>query len=212
MGADAPSQLELIFFPGEGFTFQNMGLDIPEGLFLPFVPEHFQQVVQFRLGIGVHTGALQAIAEICKGCAIGIMLPLVGHTGGPSVHDHFNQVFSGHMEGFIIPGFPADVRPIFIMMAVAALMVHPGFAVTLDLPLCGVGTAVALVVFCAVPKFHKGIFGQVVGQTLPIQTYPEAAAHYDQAVLGDGLEMLPNFHGFLQLAFYPLSQRLVSCR
>ena len=183
-------------FPREGFSLQNMALDVSEGLHLPFFLQHFQQVVQLLPGGRVHPVLFKAFAEIFQRCTIGIIFALVGLTGGAPIHHHFHQILSGHMKGFVLLGFQTQIRPVFIVMAVTALMVDPRFAVSLDLPLCSIGTASALVILCAPPKLRGGIFGQVMGQSLPEQTHPETAPHNNEAVLGNGLKMLPRFHVF----------------
>ena len=87
-----------------------------------------------------------------------------------------------------------DICPILIMMAVTTLVVHPGFAVALILTLSGVGATGALEVFCACPELCRGLFGQVVGQTLPIKANTETADRYQPAVFCDGHKMFPRFH------------------
>ena len=165
------------FLPREGFFLQHIPADISEGLLLAPVTEHFQQEHQLLLGLWVHQRALHAFLKILQRRRIRIGLALVSHAGGSSIHDHFHQELSGHRQRLVTLGLGIQIRPVFIMMAVATLMVHPGFAVALDFPFCGVGTAVALVMLGTVPKLHEGLFGQIVGQALPIQTHPEAAAH-----------------------------------
>jgi len=59
-------------------------------------------------------------------------------------------------------------------MAIAALVVHPGGAVASVLPLRVVGTVVALIVPGAGPELRWGVFGQVVGQSLPVKAQTKA--------------------------------------
>ena len=52
-----------------------------------------------------------------------------------------------------------QIGPVFVMMAVATLVVHPGVAVALVLPLGGVGTAIALIIAHTASKFRRGVLG-----------------------------------------------------
>ena len=188
------SKPRLRFFPREGFSLQNVLLDIGKRSFFALIPQHFQYIIQFLLRVGVHTGTLHTVAEIGKRRAVSIAFPLIGHTGSPSVHNHLYQIPPGHMQGFILAGFLVDIRPIFVMVTVSAFVVHPRLTIALFLTLCGVGATCSLIESCAGEEFCGRVFGQIVGEPLPIQSHLEAACHYQKAVLGDGLKMLPNFH------------------
>ena len=88
------------------------------------------------------------------------------------------------------------------MMAVAAFMVHPGFAVTFFFTLCRIGAAGTLIVPGANGKFRRGILGKIVGQTLPVQTDLKAAGTNQPAVVSNGLKMLPCLHSIPSLSIY----------
>ena len=124
----------------------------------------------------------------------GIRFTLIDHTGSTSVHDHLHKVFPGHRKRLIAPGCKVHVRPVFVMMAISALMVHPRLTVPLFLPLCGIGASCALIVPGANTKLRRGIFGQVMGQSLPVKPYPEAAVPDQPAMPCNRLKMLPRLH------------------
>ena len=63
-----------------------------------------------------------------------------------------------HFNGFIALGLGAVVVPVFKVMLVPALVVHPCGAVTFKLTLCLVGAAAALIHFAAYPEFLGAVF------------------------------------------------------
>jgi len=60
-------------------------------------------------------------------------------------------------------------------MSVAALVMHPGHGITIFPALHSVGAAGSLKIPGTHPKLCGGIFGQVMGQALPIKAYLKAA-------------------------------------
>ena len=183
-----------LFFPGEGLPLQHVPAQIAEGLFLPPVAEHGQDIVKLSSGLFMHQRLLSAAGEILQRGAVGIVFPLIGLAGGDAVHHHLRQIFPRHGEGFILPGVHIHIRPVFVVVAVAALMMHPCLAEALVLPLGGIGAAVALIVFCPDGEFRGRIFGKIMGQPLPVKPHLKAASHYQNTMVGYGLEMLPSFH------------------
>ena len=54
-------------------------------------------------------------------------------------------------------------------------------------------------------KFRGGIFGKIMGQTLPVKSNLETTAHHDPAMPGNGFKMLPRFHLRITLLYYNYS-------
>jgi hypothetical protein len=54
-------------------------------------------------------------------------------------------------------------------------------------------------------KFRGGIFGKIMGQTLPVQTNLEASLPDQPAVPCNRFKMLPHFHLRITLLFYNYS-------
>ena len=81
------------------------------------------------------------------------------------------------------------------MVAVAAVVMHPGGAVPEFLPLGVIGAVIALKIFGAGPELHRGVFGQVVGQTLPVEPQAEAVFPYQCPMVIDSFQMAPEIQG-----------------
>ena len=66
--------------------------------------------------------------EILVRCLIGISVSEVDAGRADAVHDHFSDVAARHWDAFY-DGVTVDsvINPVFKMMSVASLMVHPGF-------------------------------------------------------------------------------------
>jgi hypothetical protein len=86
------------------------------------------------------------------------------------------------------------ILPIFLMMPVAAFMVHPGFTVALIFSLRCIRTAITLKILDTIHKFRRGILRQIVGNTLQDQANFEAALHNQQFMMCDGFKMFPKMH------------------
>ena len=106
-----------------------------------------QDVFQFPLGFRVHPNAIHALLQICQGRAVGVLVALVDHAGGTPVHHHFHQKFPGHGNRRVHAPVLVQIGPVFPVVAIAALVVHPGFTVALFVPLGRIGAAGSLVVF-----------------------------------------------------------------
>ena len=80
---------------------------------------------------------------------IGIVVAHIDLGCGNAVAEHLGDVSQRHLNGAnnLING--RVIRPVFKVMAVSALVVHPCVGVALDLTLAVVGTAGALPVFRA---------------------------------------------------------------
>lgn len=171
-----------------------MGTQIPESFLLPFVPEHSQNILQFLLCLRVHQQTFKAVFQIFQRRTRLVILSLVDHARRPTIHYHFHQIFSGHRNSFVPSGFSIQIRPILIVMAIAALVVDPCFTVALVLTFRGIGAAVTLIVPYSLAEFCGRIFRQVMDQSLPDQSHTEASFTNEQSMPCDGLKMFPSAH------------------
>ena len=121
--------------------------------------------------------------------------------GGQTVAEHLRYIPLGHFHtGNSLAG-EGVVRPVFEVMAVAALVVKPGGTVPVLMTLRVIGTVISLIVPYAGPKFHRSVFGQVVSQSLPVQSQPEAVFAHQSAVAANGSQMGPEMqNGHLELS------------
>ena len=158
--------------------------------------EHGEQEAQALHRVRVDEARFLRAVEILQSGGVGIGRTLIRLAGRDPVHDHLRQIPPRHLDRLILPRGRIDVRPVFKMVLVAALVVHPRLGIPLGLALGGVGAAVALILADARPEFDRRIFGQVVCQALPVKPHAEAAVAHESAVMRDGFEMLPDIaHG-----------------
>ncbi|CAN4010851.1 Cell division protein FtsL, partial [Dysosmobacter welbionis] len=94
--------------------------------------------------------------------------------GGQTVAEHLRHIFSRHLHTYDPFAGGAVIRPILKVVAVAALVVEPGGAVSMFLPLGVVWAVIPLEVFRPGKELHRGVLGQVMGQALPVQPQAEA--------------------------------------
>ena len=184
----------------EVLSLQNHLSDKAEGLLLPPVLQHGQKELKLPPGLGMEHLRLVGPLKILQRRGVGIGLALIGPAGGDPVHDHFGKIPPGHGDRLIGFGFQVQIRPVFIVMTVPPLVVHPGRGIALLLPLLGVGAAVPLVIFGPHPELRRRVFGQIVGQALPDKAHPKAVHHHKVPVMGYGFEMAPGLHDTLPLS------------
>ena len=111
---------------------------------------------------------LFAILEKLVGVSRLKVLTPVDLAGSQTVAEHLRHIFFRHLHADDALTVDAVIGPVFKMVAVAALVVHPGGAVA-DVPALGViGAAVSLKIFDAGPELHRRELGQIVGQSLPV--------------------------------------------
>ena len=63
-----------------------------------------------------------------------------------------------------------------------------------------IGAVVALEIFHTGPEFRGGVFGQIVGQALPVQPQPETIFPNQRSVMMNCFQMAPEIH-VLHLCF-----------
>ena len=92
--------------------------------------------------------------------------------GGDSIAKHFGKIFFGHINGFGLT--IDDIVPIFCVVFVVSLVMEPSVGVSFNFAFSEVRRRSASVIFYAIPKFDRGIFGEVMGEALPIEAAFEA--------------------------------------
>lgn len=144
------------------------------------------------------------------GMAVVIIPALVNLAGGETVAEHLRHISSRHLHAADAAAVPLVIRPIFKVVPVAALVVEPCGAVAKLFSLGVVRAVIPLEVTDACPELHWGVFGQVVGQALPVQPQAEAIFPHQGAVAVDGFQMAPkvqNDHLVLSEGEYSTKRR-----
>lgn len=162
-------------------------LDVGKSSILSLIPQHNQQrfdqigglLRQEQTLVFAMTEEFVWVAEL-EGIAP------IGPAGRQPVAEHFSHVFYWHIDAHNAVTADAVIRPVFEMVAIPAFMMEPGGAITLCPSLGIVGTVVALIVFDASQKLHRGVFGKIVGQPLPVEPQPEAVFSHQCSVVVDG--------------------------
>ena len=111
---------------------------------------------------------LFAILEKLVGVSRLKVLTPVDLAGSQPVAEHFRYIFFRHLHADDALTADTVIGPVFKMVAVAALVVHPRGAVSLVPALGVIGAAVSLKIFDAGPELHRRELGQIVGQALPV--------------------------------------------
>ena len=120
---------------------------------------------------------------------VGIVFPLVDFACRYAVAEHFFDVSQGHFNGFVHLCGWIDVVPIFKMVAVAALVVHPRIGAAKELAFALVGAPCALIIARAGDKLGGRIFGEVVKNPLPADACAKAMPNDAMAVACDSSKM-----------------------
>ena len=163
---------------------------ISERLLFALVAEHGEEVFELARGLGMHLEPCMSAHEVIIGGGIGIVLALIDLARADAVAEHLDKVLfrhfyrGHHMRDGII------VRPVFKVMTVAALVVHPGkrIAVVRTLQLVGAAAA-ACIMLNARDKFGRGEFGYIMPESAPRNTGFAAVDEYGAAVACDGGKM-----------------------
>ena len=120
---------------------------------------------------------------------VGIVFPLVDFACRYAVAEHFFDVSQGHFNGLVHLGGWIDVVPIFKVVAVAALVVHPCIRAAEEFAFALVGAPCALIIARAGNELGGRILGEVVKKPLPADACTEAMANDTMAVARDGAKM-----------------------
>ena len=169
----------------------NLIFDVTESLFFALVTEHSQEKSQLPKGIGMHKPGIPGSFQIFQRRSVGVVPAAVDLACGNTVHDHFQQKFHRHGNGTVFLGSRQQIRPVFKVMAVAALVVHPRLGITHILTLGSIGTAVSLIIPRTGKEFRRAVFGQIVHQSAAVQAHLKTMLHDQMTVACDGFEMSP---------------------
>ena len=120
---------------------------------------------------------------------VGIVFPLVDFACRYAIAEHFFDVSQGHFNGFVHLGGWVDIVPIFKVMAVAPLVVHPRVGAAEDFALALVGASRSLVVTRAGNELAGRIFGEVVKKPLPANSCAKTVPNNAMAMARDGAKM-----------------------
>ena len=175
--------------------------NVGKGFLLPLLRQHSEKLFKKRGGVGMNTATVSPPIEIGKGLVVRIKLSALDLAGGHTVAKHFDDKAQRHFYRRVFPLRGIDVHPIFKMMTVSALVVHPsqGISVFLSLPL--VGASRAQIMLCAGNKLRWRVFGQIVKQSLPSDPCAKAMTNDRMAMLCNGSKMSKRMHSVGSLCF-----------
>lgn len=171
--------------------------DIVKGGVLTLVPELDEHGAQhgFCIRVEKKPPSLAPKEKLIGIAGVKILTP-VGFTGSQTVTEHLRHIFFGHLHADDAGTVGIVVGPELKVMAVAALMMHPGGTVAELIALHVVGTAVALIIADTGNEFRRRVFRQVMSQSLPVQSQTETVFPYQSPMTVDGFQMAQNIHEF----------------
>ena len=120
--------------------------------------EHGEQEAQALHRVRVDEARFLRAVEILQSGGVGIGRALIRLAGRDPVGDHLTQIPDRHVDRLIRPRDGTQVRPVFKMMPVAPLVVHPGQRIAVGLALGRVGAAAALKIPHAREKLGRLVF------------------------------------------------------
>ena len=121
--------------------------------------------------------------------AIGIVLSLIDFACRHAVTKHFFHKTQRHFDRFVHFCGGVDIVPIFKMVAVSPLVVHPRIGTAEEFAFALVGTSRALIIARAGDELGGRILGEVVKKSLPADACAEAMPNDAMAVSCDGSKM-----------------------
>ena len=160
-----------------------------KGFFLSLLGKESEPFFEEVGGGRVHFLSRVSALKICQWMLVGIVFALVDFACRYAIAEHFFDVSQGHFNGFVHLCGGIDVVPIFKVVAVAALVVHPRVGAAKNFALALVGASCALIVARAGDKLGERIFGEVVKKPLPTDACTEAMANDTMAVARNGAKM-----------------------
>ena len=161
---------------------------------LALVCQKFQHLGQHGSGAGVDRADLlcSGALEILERTRLRILVLHVDLAGGDTVAEHLGKEAYGHLHRLVSAGLGVVVPPVFEVVAVAPLVVHPCKGIAKRLPFRFVGAALAvLIVADAGEKFCGAVFGEIVPQPLPENAGFAAVPDDHVPMACDGAKMSP---------------------
>ncbi len=163
---------------------------IGERSLFSFQGQHMKQLFQHLSGLGMEEPGGIAALIVSKRICVLVSGTIIDLAGCHSVHEHLRHIASWHLHcrnGIF--GVGAVIKPVFIMVTVASLVMKPRLGIALIFPLRIVGAAVALIVSCSYQEFRRTEFGKIMQKPLPVQTDGEAGLADQKAMPGNGTKM-----------------------
>lgn len=155
---------------------------------------HFQiaeQVQNLPFGFWSDQHGFVMIHVVAVGRSVRVFVFEINLAGRHAVAEHFDDIVKRH--GLSADSFGAVVDPEFPVMRIAAFMMEPGIGKALGFFLRIDRRAEALVIAKAGFQFRRRVFGQVMAETLAIQSAAKAQVHDPHFVLVDGRKVAMNF-------------------
>lgn len=125
---------------------------------------------------------------------LGISFPIIYLTGRHPVTEHLFYITNRHFNRFFKSCLRIVILPIFKMMFIPSLMMHPGNRITINFSLFCIGASCSLIISCTRYKFCRTILGQIMSQSLPENTCMITIAYYLMAVFCNCTKMFPYIH------------------
>ena len=176
------------------------GTDIGKCFVLSFIRQQMQQLFQPLSRIGMQIGMHPARPSLIirKRVSVRISRAVIYFGSGYSVHKHFYYIAVRHRRRFHSRPDTAlictVINPILIMVPVPPFVMQPCRRVTDRLPFRIVRTAIALKIPGSHDKFRGQIFGQIMQQSLPVQSDRKTAFHYKILMIRNRFQMFPCMH------------------
>ena len=163
--------------------------DVCKSCSLAFFGKECEPLFEQVCGSGVHLFARVAALKICQRVGVGVVLSLIDLACRYAVAEHFLDKAQGHFDGLVHFCGGVDVVPIFKVVTVAPLVVHPRVGAAKELAFAFVGASRALIIARTGNKLGGRIFGEVVEKPLPANSCTEAVPNDTMAVPCDGAKM-----------------------
>ena len=160
-----------------------------ESLFFSILGKEREPFFEEVGGGRVHFLSRVSALKICQWMLVGVVFPLVDFACRYAIAEHFFDVSQGHFNRFVHLGGWIDIVPIFKVVAVAPLVVHPRVGAAVNFAFALVGASCSLVVTRAGDELGGRILGEVVKKPLPTDACTEAMANDAMAVACNGTKM-----------------------
>ena len=138
----------------------------------------------------MHVFAADAPVVVFKRAGVCVFILLIDLAGSHTVAKHLYDIDQRHLDRYSLALGNREVRPVFEMMFVPALVVHPCRGASEFPALFSRRTSVAPdIVSDTGDEFGRAVFGQVMQKTAPGDAAPEAVGHDEVSVSCDGMEV-----------------------
>lgn len=170
---------------------------ICESGILPFFLEDSQHLLDRRKCVRMHHRPSLGSYEIVMCISISVLITLVDLACSHSVAEHLGYIFLRHFvaaETHRTVLVYHIIDPVFKVVLVAALVMHPRHRDTVLPALLVVRAPVALVIHGPAPELHRRILADVMQKPLSYKTESQAVSAYQIAVFRYCSEVLDRVH------------------